>query len=293
MKFPLKRWPRLLLAAIHTRNPLAHRLVATLPRLKLDRPVFVVGLPRSGTSVFVRHFARHPHFAHWSEAPTVWDPHYRARDTDHRWTEAQATDAAIRRIDNNFAYYTKWKGKARFVNKHPRNSVRVPFLMAGWPDAHIICLQRDPRAVVWSLVCRTRAESWRSGYPLGQFARPPGWREIDARPDLVEKFSLASVAIHETMRDDIARSVPAGQLHSVRYEDFVKDCHGVLKGLWEGCGVEFKPRAVAEIPETLVNMNAKWSREMKPEDIATMEPIVEAMVNELRYDEDVHAKASG
>lgn len=292
MKFPLKRWPKLFFAAVHTRNPWAHRLVARLPRQRLDRPIFVVGLPRSGTSIFVRHFGANSSLAHWSEAPTVWDPRFRAKDTDHRWTEAEATAAAVRRIENNFAYYTKWKGKSRFVNKHPRNSVRVPFLMAGWPDARIVCVQRDPRPVVWSLVCRTREESWRQNYPLGQFARPPGWREIDAVPNLVERFALASAATYETMRDDLARCVPAAQLHVVRYEDYVKDCRGVLARAWEACELPPDDRALQGLPARLTDMNTKWRTAMSADDITIMEPIVEPMLNELGYADHDAAKAS-
>ncbi len=292
MRFPLKRWPKLLWAAVHTRNPWAHRLVATWPRLDLDRPVFVVGLPRSGTSVFVRHFGRHRHFAHWSEAPTMWDPKFRAKDTDHRWTEAEATDAAVRRITNNFAYYARWKGKSRFVNKHPRNSVRVPFLMAGWPDAHIVCVQRDPRAVVWSLVSRTRKEGWRGKYPLGQFARPPGWREINAEPDMVRRFALAVAATYETLQADLKRCVPNKQLHVIRYEDFVADPRGAIGNLWRQCGLEPDDVALKQIPARLTNMNAKWSRDMSAKDIAAMESIVEPMLNDLGYAAKRAIKAS-
>lgn len=292
MMFPLKRWPRLVLAAVHTRNPLAHRVVAAWPRLHLDRPIFVVGVPRSGTSIFVRHFATHRDLAHWSEAPTMWDARYRARDTDHRWTAEQATESAIRRIENNFAYYTKWKGKSRFVNKHPRNSLRIPFLMAGWPDAHIICIQRDPRAVVWSLVCRTRREHWRSKYPLGQFARPPGWREIDAIPDIIERFAGAVVATHATLGDDLGRCVPAGQRHTVRYEDLAADCGATLARVWKSCGLSRDEEALGDVPEGLTNMNGKWRRDMKPGDISTMLPIVEPMLSDLGYARNVSFRGS-
>jgi hypothetical protein len=222
----------------------------------------------------------------------VWDPRFRAKDTDHRWTEDDATEAAIRRIENNFAYYTKWKGKPRFVNKHPRNSVRIPFIMAGWPGARIICVQRDPRAVVWSLVSRTRNERWRHKYPLGQFARPPGWREIDAVPDIVERFALASAATHETLRDDLKRCVPSKHRHIVRYEDFVKDCHGALVKAWKACELPGDEQALEDVPRRLVDMNGKWRKAMSRQDIATMEPIVEPMLNELGYAEKATVKAS-
>lgn len=283
MKFPLRRWPKLLLAAIHTRNPLAHRIVASLPRKHLDRPIFVVGLPRSGTSVFVRHFAGHPDLAHWSEAPAVWDADYRSSEKDHRWTDEDADEKTIRRIDSNFAWYTQWKGKARFVNKHPRNSLRLPFLMAGWPEARIIVVERDPRAVVWSLVSRVRREKWRRRYPLGQFARPPGWHEIDGIPDIVERFARTARAIHRTLHRDLRRCVPLEQRHTVRYEDFTADPRASLRAAWAQCDLEVSNDLLSALPVKLRNMNYKWKREMDRAHIAAMLRILRPMLRELGY----------
>ena len=178
MRFPLKRWPKLLFAQVYTRNALTHRLIARLPRRHLDRPIFIIGVPRSGTSVFCTLFGGNRNLAHWSEAQAAWDPKWKKVEVSHRWSSDRATPKEIRRIDNNFAYFTKWKKCERFLNKCPRNSLRIPFLMKGWPDAKIIYIQRDPRAVVNSLVNETRRDSFRKVDPLGRFARPDDYDAI-------------------------------------------------------------------------------------------------------------------
>lgn len=284
MKFPLKRFPKLLMAQLHTRNALAHRVVARFKHLPLDRPIFVVGLPRSGTSIYVRLFSENQHLAHWSEAPVVWDPAWRDPDVDHRWTEEHATEKAVRRIDNNFAYYTKWKGKSRFLNKHPRNALRVPFMVKGWPTACLIHLQRDARAVANSLVERTRKETWRHKFPLGQFARPEGWREINALETDVERFCEMVVACHRTLTDDLARCADPAHLLTIRYEDFATDCRGHFREAWAFCDVPIDEAGLQRVPESLENMNYKWAKNRSREEIEIMHRVLTPILIETGYE---------
>lgn len=286
MKFPLKRWPKLAWAWVHTRNPLAHRLVAMFPRLRLDRPVFVVGLPRSGTSIFCRLFGSSRYLAHWSEAPVVWDPRWRDRECDHRWDASRAAPGVIRRIDNNFAYYTKWRGCGRFCNKHPRNSLRIPFLAAGWPRAYFVIVERDPRAVAYSLISRTRAEPWRARFPLGQFARPEDWREIEAIDDEVERFCLMVASIHRTLDADVAACVDQDHLLTVPYEEFAKDCRSMLDHAYRWADIPVDEQAIARAPERLENRNFKWSRSMSPGEIRTMHRVLSPLVTQMGYEPD-------
>ncbi len=39
---------------------------------KLDRPIILIGSPRSGTSLLGRLLAAHPDVAHWKEPRMVW-----------------------------------------------------------------------------------------------------------------------------------------------------------------------------------------------------------------------------
>jgi len=287
MRIPIKRWPKLLLAQVWTRNTLTHRLIARLPRKRLDRPIFIVGVPRSGTSIFCTYFGANRHLAHWSEAQAGWDPHWRRPNVSHRWTEARATPKEIRRVENNFAYFTWWKKCKRFLNKCPRNSLRLPFIMKAFPDAKIIYIERDPRAVVNSLVNETRRDTLRSADPLGNFARPDDWKAIIAHENDVERFALMVKSIHETLAEDFARCVPTDQVFRVSYEDFANDCRGVIRRACVFCDVPTDEEALgAQVQERLENRNYKWAQQRTAEEIAIMDRLLTPMVVQLGYEPD-------
>lgn len=287
MRFPLKRWPKLLFAQVYTRNALVHRLIARLPRRHLDRPIFIIGVPRSGTSVFCTLFGGNRNLAHWSEAQAAWDPKWKKVEVSHRWTADRATAKEIRRIDNNFAYFTKWKKCERFLNKCPRNSLRIPFLMKGWPDAQIIFIQRDPRAVVNSLVNETRRDSFRKVDLLGRFARPVDYDEICAHENDVERFSLMVKSIHETLACDFESCVPSDQIFKVTYEEFGTDCRGMIRRVCEFCKIAVDEEVlVREVPEALENRNYKWAKQRTAEEIRIIDRILTPIVVELGYEED-------
>jgi len=287
VRFPLKRWPKLLFAQVYTRNTWTHRLIARLPRKHLDRPIFIVGVPRSGTSIFCTLFGGNRNLAHWSEAQAAWDPKWRKRNVSHRWTEERATAKEIRRIDNNFAYFTHWKKCDRFLNKCPRNSLRIPFLMKGWPDGRIIYIERDPRAVVNSLVNETRRDVLRKGDPLGHFARPDDYDAICQVENDVERFCLMVKSIHETLRGDFAKCVPDGQLVRVSYEELGKDCHGTIRRVCAFCDVAADEEILErDVPEKLENRNYKWAKQRTAEEIAIIDRILTPIVVSLGYEED-------
>lgn len=227
-----------------------------------------------------------PNLAHWSEAPVVWDPKWRAYENEHRWTAQECTPQALRRINNNFGYYTRWKGCDRFINKHPRNALRVPFLTAGWPEARLIHIRRDPRAVANSLYSITKRERQRHRFPLGGFARPPGWREIDAIKDPMERFCRMTVAIHQVLKQDLQEAVKPENLFAVSYEDFGQDCHGTLRQAYDFADVTVNEQALAKVPETLENRNYKWAATRSVDEIKTMHRILGPIVLDEGYETD-------
>lgn len=281
-----KRLLKLMIAQIHTRNTWAHKLISALPQIEMDRPIFILGLPRSGTSIFCTLMGSSRYLAHWSEAPVVWDPRWRTFDNEHRWTAEQATTATLRRINNNFGYFTKWKGCKRFINKHPRNALRVPFLSAGWNDCFLINIKRDPRAVANSLLSITRRERHRQNLPLGGFARPEGWREINAIKNDMEKFCRMVVKIHETLQSDLNNIADRSKLFEVSYEDFAADCRGILRNAYQFVDIEVDEKALSSVPEKLENRNYKWARTRTRDEITTMYEILGNIVLETGYEKD-------
>jgi len=287
MKIPLKRWPKLMMAQVYTRNSLTHRLISRLPRKYLDRPIFILGVPRSGTSIFCTLFGANRNLAHWSEAQAAWDPKWRDPIKCHRWEADYATPKRVRRIENNFAYFTKVKKCDRFVNKCPRNALRVPFLMKAWPEAFIMHIRRDPRAVVNSLITEVQRDDRRHGKPLGNFARPEGWEEMAKVGTEVEQFCQMVVKIHRTMVDDLARCTKPHNLFEFQYEEFGKDCQGMLRQAFAFCDVKVDERAMEmQVPEFLENRNYKWARTRTSDEIEIMDHYLTPILLELGYEDD-------
>lgn len=85
-------------------------------------------------------------------------------------------------------YNIESQNPVRFLEKTPKNSLRIPFLDCVFPDARFIYLYREPRDNISSII-----DGWRSGrfvtYPqlsvfAGQwsFLLPEGWASLKNRP---------------------------------------------------------------------------------------------------------------
>jgi hypothetical protein len=76
----------------------------------------------------------------------------------------------------------------RFLEKTPKNSLRVPFFDRVFPDAQFIFLWRDPRENLSSIMEAWRSGNFRTYADLDGFTGPwslvlpPGWRTLDGRP---------------------------------------------------------------------------------------------------------------
>src|SRR5262249_28475255 len=132
----------------------------------------------------------------------------------------------------------------RFLEKTPKNALRIPFLKALFPDARFIFLHREAQANVSAIM-----EAWRSGnfvtYPAlpGWSGLPwsmllmPGWRELAGA-------SLEQVAMrqwrdaNEIILDDLA-ALPATDWCVVRYEDLQRDLEPTLRQLCSFADVPF------------------------------------------------------
>jgi hypothetical protein len=115
-----------------------------------DTFVFIVGSPRSGTTILGEILDKHPQVSQWYEPYFVWDHFFRLAADDER-TAADATAKVREQIIRDFSRYRKKKGTAVLVDKSPRNSLKIPFILTIFPDARFIHLLRDGRDVTLSI----------------------------------------------------------------------------------------------------------------------------------------------
>ena len=112
--------------------------------------VFIVGSPRSGTTVLGDILDCHGAVRQWYEPYFIWDRFHRLAPDDGR-TEADATDRVRAWIRARFEGYRTSLGAAVVVDKSPRNSLKLPFIQAIFPDAAFIHILRDGRDATLSI----------------------------------------------------------------------------------------------------------------------------------------------
>ena len=202
-------------------------------------PIFLLSLPRSGSTLLQRLLASHSQV---STAPEPWlllpllyarRPHGAYAEYGHRVAAMALEDlvqrlpggvddylAAVRRLALE-TYGALAGGCPYFLDKTPRYSLVVDDLLRAFPDARFICLWRNPLAIVASLTA-----SWAGGR----------WRPWMHKVDLYD--GLAALCQAVTLHPD--------RFTVVRYEAVVKDPVGQCEALFAALGLPSEPSVVAD-----------------------------------------------
>ena len=277
-----------------------------LPRSAPPRdPVFVLGSPRSGTTMLVNLLDRSPSLASlergsqflWEMFHTIkgsgWDSHV-VEPGDITPRERRVVTWAMDAI----------AGDARYLDKFPRNCLRGEYLYELFPSARFVAIYRDGRAAVSSLMT-----GWRTagkfghgttlpvtldiaGYDGGpwRFLVPRGWR------DYATGHTLAEVCAFQwsSANDAILRArevIPPAQWTEVRYEEFLDAPRDTASRLLLSLGIPQEPEVLswaAELNEhvsrTAVSAprRDKW-REEHGEEIAGVLGQIEPTMRALGY----------
>ena len=186
-----------------------------------DRPVFIVGCARSGTTLLRMILDSHPRISCGEETKFLTDlepilgPHWRLLSSygfDRAWWIDR-----IRRFYGDFqADYLGRRGKARWAEKTPTYTMHLDFIDEVFPDAQYVHIIRDGRDVVASF-----RERW--GYRAGVRAANSVW------------------AMYVKTAQDFGRRQPPGRYHELRYEALVQETEPTVRSLLEFLGEEWDP----------------------------------------------------
>lgn len=120
----------------------------------LQRPIIIIGAPRSGTTVTGQILRHHPELCYLEEPRLTW------RFKNHRKSDMlrpeDARPEVIAHIRETFAARVAAAGKRRLLEKTPSNALRLPFIDRVFPDAVYIHMIRNGYDSVLSIRDLTR-----------------------------------------------------------------------------------------------------------------------------------------
>ncbi len=277
------------------------------------RPIFILGVPRSGTTTLF-HLLRESNqlAALATEGHNLWRFFHHPRFSGWRSdvvTQEQALPwerrFACAFIRANAAYHPDAE---RFVEKTPENSLRVSYLNALFPDAIFIVLNRNPGDVLNSII-----NGWR--HPQGRFrsyfvpsqltipeyswphqwcfALIPGWRNLTS--STIPEVALAQwISISEHL---IAgrKAIPHERWIELSFEELTAKPERHLKllsnrlGLRQDAAIESAWREILETPRNSLSEPGldKWRRENR-EAILPLLPRIKTLAAQFGY--DIHGK---
>lgn len=218
---------------------------------KIEAPIFIVSAPRSGSTLLFETLAASSQLctvggeAHWLvEGIEGLRPGAPGIDSN-RLTAEHATAAIaddireeiLSRLQDHTGQPLAEPGHRRFLEKTPKNSLRIPFFNHIFPDARFVFLWRDPLENISSIMEAWRSGQWRTYPKLEGFdgpwsmLLPPGWRAMNGRP-LAEIAAWQWEQTNAQVLDDLQ---PLGNERSavVQYDDLLRDPAGTIGKLCE------------------------------------------------------------
>lgn len=248
---------------------------------RIESPIFVIGCPRSGTTLLVNLLALHPDLCNLSEGAEIWAPEdFDDPQVDHVWTADAATDARIDALHRRFEFFRQRAGGGRLLNKRPRSSVRLPFLHRAFPDATILHILRDGRAVVRSLMKRIEGEPERKHLPYGGFCKPANWRDhVDDAP--LRRCALQWRDIVLQARRDATLFAP--RLLELRYEGLCRRPRDTVERLWKFLGLQHCPEALEGIPPFFENRSRNVFADWEETALDETTKLLGELLKELGY----------
>ncbi|WP_050997907.1 tetratricopeptide repeat-containing sulfotransferase family protein [Dyella japonica] len=223
-----KRWKRSIEARLAAP---AHAV--TLPHPQDWTPVFIVGAPRSGTTLLAQHLARYPDVKNRGELGWLefWEQRLSSASPSRRQREEAAAqyERQLRQDDGSARWY---------IDKQPLNLLRVDLAMALWPNARFIHCERDARDTalsLWSQSFHDPAHDY--AYDMGDIAAVIG----DCR----------RLAAHWRKR------YPASFL-SISYEQFVGAPEETLDAMAQWLGITAPPAPARQAAQESIATASAW-----------------------------------
>jgi Flp pilus assembly protein TadD len=258
-------------------------------RSDVAQPIFIVGFPRSGTTMVEQTLSAHPRISAGDELPTINELTQlipRMLSSPLTYPEALADlwlGDQVEGLDNLRDYYLQRarqlgatrKGAGWFTDKMPLNETQLGLIGLIFPQAPVIHLVRHPLDVVLSVFSNHLTHGYYCAYDLESIAR-----HYVLVMDLVDHYR---------------REAPQPYL-AVRYEDVVADQETQVKRMLSFIGAPFDRRCLnfhenrryartasyAQVTEKLYDRSLYRFRAYRKQ-LAPVAPILAPVIERLGY----------
>jgi LPS sulfotransferase NodH len=263
-------------------------------KLEFEKPIFIVASPRSGSTLLFETLANSKVFTLGGEGHFEIEsiPSLNLANRNYESNRLTSSDFSedvknqliqnylkkLQDRDGNLFLSLKDKPNSiRFLEKTPKNSLRIPFLKRVFPDAKFIYLKRDAIENISSIIDAWKSENFVTYKDLPNWdyeykwslVLPEGWQEFKNK-NLAEiaKFQYDSVNLQ--IVKDLNR-LNQNDWIEVTYEDLLSDTSNTIKKLLEFMEIEVDERVQMVISTPLKNSKytltapkkEKWRKNIK------------------------------
>jgi LPS sulfotransferase NodH len=210
-------------------------------------PVFIVGLPRSGSTLLERIVSAHPRIRSVGECAAIPDA-VKSLATWSDYLDGPSFDidpAALRAayLERIPLWGEPRVPALRWVDKQLLNFCYIPLIARAFPQAKFLHIRRYPLAALYGIYRQRFPGTWQFAYNLTEIARfYAGYRELMRQWDAV---------------------CEAGVILEIEYERLVREFDPTVRQVLDFIGVEFDPACLSPHanPAAVQTMSSVQARE--------------------------------
>ncbi len=216
-------------------------------------PIFIVGLPRSGSTLIEQILASHSTVEGTMELPDIIALVRRLSGKKAKSEQSlypdileSLTAAELTALGNEYLERTRIQrktGKPHFIDKMPNNFLHIGLIHLALPNAKIIDARRHPMACCFSGFKQHFAKGQHFTYSLADIGRY--YRDY---VELMAHFD----------------AVLPGRVHRIFYERMIDDTEREVRRLLEFCGLEFEPACLRYYENTRAVRTASSQQVRQP-----------------------------
>jgi len=189
------------------------------------QPIFVIGMPRSGTTVVDRLISNHPQVTLAGELDDFalqvrWSANHSSTLDEVILQRLPSLDYA--ELGRRYLAQTQWRarGKPFYTDKLPRNWMLAGLIRRALPQARMVHLVRDPMDVCFSNFRVMFADAFAHIY------------DLDALTEHYRQYRRVLAHWHAAM---------PGQILDVPYSELVRDPETTMRRVLAFCGLDWDP----------------------------------------------------